>query len=58
MDRDDARPKVGHSSAIPVDEARREALRRIGRCGAYTAPVLLAILAFEKALAVTGGGCT
>jgi hypothetical protein len=35
-----------------VDARRREALQRIGRFGAYTAPALLAILTSEKAVAV------
>ena len=40
-----------------LNEERREALRRIGKFGAYTAPVLMAILASETAIAVSGGGC-
>ncbi len=36
-----------------VDEERREALRRISRFGAYTAPAMLAMLTFEKAAAVS-----
>jgi hypothetical protein len=38
-------------SGLDVD--RRETLRRLARFSAYTAPVLLAMLASEKALAVT-----
>jgi len=34
----------------PVDEARRSALRRMARFGAYTAPAMLAMLASEKAV--------
>jgi hypothetical protein len=56
VDRDVAQPKV--ESAVQVDEQRRDALRRIGKFAAYTAPTLIAMLASEKALAVTGGGCT
>jgi hypothetical protein len=36
-----------------VNEERREALRRIGKFGTYTAPALLAMLVSEKAPAVT-----
>jgi hypothetical protein len=43
----------GALSKSSVDEARRESLRRLGRFGAYTAPALLAMLASEKALAVS-----
>jgi hypothetical protein len=43
--------KGGPSSAAadPVDEERRDALRRVARFGAYTAPALLVMLASEKA---------
>jgi hypothetical protein len=36
-----------------LNEERREALRRIGRLGAYTAPTVLAMLASGKAPAAT-----
>jgi hypothetical protein len=36
-----------------LNEERREALRRIGKFGAYTAPALLVMLASEQAPAVT-----
>jgi hypothetical protein len=36
-----------------LNEERREALRRIGKLGAYTAPALLVMLASDKAPAVT-----
>ena len=36
-----------------VDEARRDALQRIARFGAYTAPALLVTLTSEKAPAQT-----
>jgi hypothetical protein len=43
----------------PVDaEMRREALKKIGLFGAYTAPVMLGMLTSSKALAASGpGGC-
>jgi len=44
---------VERPSAVPVDEQRREALRRIGKLGAYTAPALLVMLTSEKAPAAT-----
>jgi hypothetical protein len=36
-----------------LDENRRETLRRLARFSAYTAPAMLAMLASDKALAVT-----
>jgi hypothetical protein len=36
-----------------LNEERREALRRIGKFGAYTAPALLALLAADKAPAAS-----
>jgi hypothetical protein len=36
---------------------RREALKKIGLFGAYTAPAMLAMLESSKALAASGGGC-
>jgi hypothetical protein len=38
-----------NESIGPVDEERRDALRRVARFGAYTAPALLVMLASEKA---------
>jgi hypothetical protein len=40
----------GHDDS--VNEARREALKRLGRYGAYTAPAMIALLAPDKAAAV------
>jgi len=37
------------AAAGPVDKERRDALRRVARFGAYTAPALLVMLASEKA---------
>jgi hypothetical protein len=53
MSREDANEAARPPSSVPVDEARREALRRIGKYGAYTAPVLLAMLESTKAAPVT-----
>jgi hypothetical protein len=36
-----------------LNEGRREALRRLGKFGAYTAPALLAMLTSDKAAAAT-----
>jgi hypothetical protein len=36
-----------------LNEDRREALRRLGKLGAYTAPALLAMMMAEKAPAAT-----
>jgi hypothetical protein len=41
------------SSESGLDEDRRETLRRLARFSAYTVPALLAMLASEKALAVS-----
>jgi hypothetical protein len=52
---------AGESANVPngLNKERREALRRIGKYGAYTAPALLAMLASAAAIPVTaGGGCT
>ena len=46
------------ADTAPLDQERREALRRIGKYGAFTAPALLAMLASKAAVAVSGGGCT
>jgi hypothetical protein len=47
--------EVGQSAEVGsrVDHERREALRRIARFGAYTAPTLLAMLTSEKAASVS-----
>jgi hypothetical protein len=37
--------------AGPMDENRREALKTLGKCAAYTAPVMLALLLPKKCLA-------
>ncbi len=58
MDKDEGHLTVESSSPLPVDEKRRDALHRIAKFSAYTAPALVAMLAAEKAPAVTGGGCT
>jgi hypothetical protein len=54
VEKDETRPQVEQASSLPIDQSRREALRRIGKYGAYTAPTLLAMMVAEKALAVTG----
>jgi hypothetical protein len=38
-----------------LNKERREALRRLGRFGAYTAPALLAMLTSEAAAQVSDG---
>jgi hypothetical protein len=38
-----------------LNEERREALRKIGKFGAYTAPALLGMLASAQAAPVTDG---
>jgi hypothetical protein len=53
MNKDEAAKPVEQPTAAPVDEQRRDALRRIGKLGAYTAPALLALVAGEKAPAAT-----
>jgi hypothetical protein len=42
---------IEHPEAPPeeVDEARRDALRRLAKFSAYTAPTVLAMLASQKA---------
>jgi hypothetical protein len=39
-----------------ADDKRREAIKKIGLFGVYTAPVMLAMLKSSKALAASGGG--
>lgn len=43
------------SGSAPLDQ-RRDALKKIGLFGAYTAPAMLAVLTSSKALAASGGG--
>ena len=45
----EAWPAAGREPA--PDEGRREALRKIGKFGAYTAPAMLTMLIAEKAIA-------
>jgi hypothetical protein len=40
---------------LELDEARREALAKMGRFAGYTAPVMLALLGATKARASNGG---
>jgi hypothetical protein len=61
MDENTIRPKEDQSDGSriePVDEERRDALRRLAKFGAYTAPAVLAMLASEKALAQTDSAPT
>jgi hypothetical protein len=51
--KDEATKTAEQPSPVPVDGRRRDALRRIGKLGAYTAPALLVMLASEKAPAAT-----
>jgi hypothetical protein len=53
MSEDEANRTVEQPSRVPLDEQRRDALRRIGKLGAYTAPALLVMLASAKAPAAT-----
>ena len=53
MSMEDATETNSPPSTVLVDEARRAALRRIGKLGTYTAPALLAMLTSEKAPAAT-----
>ena len=39
-------------SSSDVEVARRDALRRLGRFAAYTAPVIIAMLTSDKAAAI------
>jgi hypothetical protein len=39
------------AAADPVDEERRDALRKMAKFGTYTAPALLVMLASEQAVA-------
>jgi hypothetical protein len=55
---DESSPVDKAADTAPLDQERRDALRRIAKYGAYTAPALLVMLASEAAVAVTGGGCT
>jgi hypothetical protein len=40
---------------VPVDEARREVLKRLGLFGAYTAPAILGMAWSDKAVAIIVG---
>ena len=42
---------------IIVDEERREALKKLGKYAAYTAPVMLALLLPKKCLAYSEPDC-
>jgi hypothetical protein len=53
MSSKDANDPAGPPSSVLADEARREALRRIGKFGAYTAPALLAMMVAGQAPAAT-----
>jgi hypothetical protein len=53
MSKHEAPKTVEPPSVASVDEQRRDALRRIGKLGAYTAPALLVMLTSEKAPAAT-----
>ncbi|MES9871897.1 MAG: hypothetical protein ABW146_02210 [Candidatus Sedimenticola sp. 6PFRAG7] len=47
----------GETQDHETDEARREALKKMGRFGAYTAPAMMAMLSSSKTLAqVPSGG--
>lgn len=46
----EARPTAELREPAP-DQGRREALRKLGKFGAYTAPAMLAMLIAEKAVA-------
>jgi hypothetical protein len=48
-------PPAAEQASTP-DEGRREALRKLGKFGAYTAPAMLALLLSEKAVAQSDGG--
>ena len=52
--KNEAQPAVEQSGSAP-DEGRREALRKLGKFGAYTAPAMLAMLIAEKAVAQSTG---
>jgi hypothetical protein len=48
VSKDETTETVEQPGAVPVDEQRRDALRRIGKLGVYTAPALLVMLASDK----------
>ena len=47
------RDKSSAAEAEALDAERREALRKLGKYAAYTAPVMLAMLESEAAIAQT-----
>jgi hypothetical protein len=47
---------AGDQESSGADDKRREAIKKIGLFGVYTAPVMLAMLKSSKALAASGGG--
>jgi hypothetical protein len=53
-DQKDKANETGEEYPEP-DEARREALAKMGRFAAYTAPVMLGLLGATKARATAGG---
>lgn len=53
MDTDSEQDEPGETK---VGAARRDALKKIGLFGAYTAPLMVAMLTSKKALAASGGG--
>ncbi len=53
-----AEPITSRPNEEPVDEARRAALRQMGRYAAYTTPAMTALLISNRAdAAVSGRGC-
>jgi hypothetical protein len=44
------------AGAAGDSDDRRQALKRLGIYGFYTAPALLAMLTADKAMAISGGG--
>ena len=50
--------EAGSASGSSVHEARREALKRLGIMGAYTAPAMLMLLHTKAAAQLTDSGCT
>jgi hypothetical protein len=51
MRNDETTKTAEQPNVAPVDQQRREALHRLGRFGAYTAPALIAMLTSDKAAA-------
>jgi hypothetical protein len=50
---DQTAPKVNEPVETTLSTDRREALKKLGRYGLYTAPALLALFETEKAVAAT-----